>query len=62
MMEAVDFKGGPADGRTERVEAEGLEPGGEIGILGGTYRILGKARGAAWQAVYITPEEPEGPA
>lgn len=51
-MEAVEFRGGPADGRSERLEADGLEPGSEIGILGGTYRVEGKALGAAWQAVY----------
>ena len=53
-IEAVEFSGGPADGHSQRMEAEPLEPGAELDISGAIYRIEGKVLGHAWRAVYVT--------
>jgi len=55
-MEVVGFKGGPADGLSERLEVFDFRPGVQIGRLGGIYRISGKNLGCTWQAEHVSPQ------
>jgi len=55
-VEEVEFKGGPADGLSERIEADDFTPGVQIGKLGGLHRISAKDLGCAWRAEHVSPQ------
>ncbi len=55
-IEVVEFRSGPADGGTERLEADDFEPGVKISHAGSFYQLTGKAIGCAWRAVHVGTE------
>ena len=55
-IEAVEFRGGPADGGTPRLEADDFGPGVKISHAGSVYQLTGKAIGCAWRAVHVGTE------